>query len=76
MMILSSNLFYLFQVIPNLVKSLAQDVKARSVIIKSLSAIRDLSITIQRAGVAVKESRGSFHLCTSLMSILLIHFSI
>jgi hypothetical protein len=46
------------QVIPNLVQSLTQEVRARSIIVRSLSSIRDLSITIQKAEEIVKQTKG------------------
>ncbi|CAF1501103.1 unnamed protein product [Didymodactylos carnosus] len=51
--------FWKEQVIPNLVQSLTQDVRARSIIVRSLSAIQGLGIHIQKAGEIVKQSRGS-----------------
>lgn len=56
------------QVIPNLVKSLTQDVRARSIIIKSFAAIRDLSIIIQKAGEIVKQTKGINALYRTLRS--------
>ncbi|CAF1080857.1 unnamed protein product [Adineta steineri] len=59
---LSNNQYAAFwkeQVIPNLVTSLTQDVRARSIIVRSLSSIRDLGINIQKAGAIMQETRGS-----------------
>ncbi|CAF3422524.1 unnamed protein product [Rotaria sp. Silwood2] len=51
--------FWQVEVIPTLVKSLDQDVKARSVVIESFSAIRDLALSIKRGAELVKMSQGS-----------------
>ncbi|CAF4580743.1 unnamed protein product, partial [Rotaria sp. Silwood2] len=51
--------FWQIQVIPTLVKSLDQDVKARSVVMESFSAVRDLALSIKRDAELVKMSQGS-----------------
>jgi hypothetical protein len=58
------------QVIPNLVQSLTQEVRARSIIVRSLSSIRDLSITIQKAEEIVKQTKGNNVLSRILKSQL------
>ncbi|CAF4677129.1 unnamed protein product, partial [Rotaria sp. Silwood2] len=49
--------FWQIQVIPTLVKSLDQDVKARSVVMESFSAVRDLALSIKRGAELVKMSQ-------------------
>ncbi|XP_054152702.1 uncharacterized protein LOC128951479 [Oppia nitens] len=51
--------FWKQTIIPILVDSLKQDVLARSAITTSFAAVRDLSITIQKAYEIVKSSKGS-----------------
>lgn len=48
------------QVIPNLLKVINQDVKARSMLVYAFSAVRDLGIVIQKASELVRETRGSY----------------
>lgn len=49
-----------FQVIPNLLKVVEEDVKARTTLIHALGAVRDLGIVIQKASEIVRETRGVF----------------
>lgn len=46
------------QVLPNLVDSLKQDVKARSVMTHAFGAVRDLTIAVQKGAEIVQQSRG------------------
>jgi hypothetical protein len=52
------------QVIPTLVESLAQDVKSRNAVVHAMSSVRDLAITIQKAGEIVKDTKGNVYLQT------------
>ncbi|CAF3947453.1 unnamed protein product [Rotaria magnacalcarata] len=51
--------FWQSEVIPTLIKSLDQDVKARSVVMESFSSVRDLAISIKNGAELVKLSKGS-----------------
>jgi hypothetical protein len=53
-------LIYDLQVIPNLVQTLTDDVRLRSLIAKFLSSIRNLSICIQEGAEMIKSTKGIF----------------
>jgi hypothetical protein len=49
-------------VIPTLVEALTQDVKSRNTVVHAMASVRDLAITIQKAGEIVKATKGDAHL--------------
>ena len=64
------------QVIPALVKSLDQDVKARDVVLSSFMSIRNLGIVIQRGAELVKLSRGISELLIRMIALFHWEFSL